>query len=122
MKMKNVVWDYARKRKAAVRGGGAHRVDIDEVLADLRHNGLGTVDVAPDELLFLEQLLSKLQARNQRDSDFVDLYYFAGLSQAEIAARFGLTEEAVKDRLKVIRLWLRKEILRAHNVDRLTSS
>jgi RNA polymerase sigma factor (TIGR02999 family) len=109
MKMKNVVWDYARRKHRTKRGGLAQRIDIDDVLGDLRLNGLATAEVAPLETLELQSLLEKLKERNRRDSELVDLYYFVGLSQSEIAERYGIAEEAVKSRLKVIRVWLKKE-------------
>lgn len=111
MKMKNVVWDYARRKKAEKRGGAGQRVDLDDVLSDFRHNGLSTADVAPEALLELEEVLAKLKARNARDSELIDLYYFGGLSQSEIGQRLVMNEDAVKDRLKIVRLWLRKQMM-----------
>jgi RNA polymerase sigma factor (sigma-70 family) len=101
--------DYARREHRTKRGGLAQRIDIDDVLGDLRLNGLATAEVAPVETLELQGLLEKLKERNRRDSELVDLYYFVGLSQSEIAERYGIAEEAVKSRLKVIGIWLKKE-------------
>ncbi len=105
-KMREVVWDYARTRKAQKRPPANARVTLDDVLTDLRHNGLATADSEPEMVLFLEQLLKRLEERSERDSEIVDLYYFVGLTQAEIAQRHGVTEDAIKKRVKFIRAWL----------------
>jgi len=105
-KMREVVWDYARARKAQKRPTSFVKVSIDDVLTDFRLNGLVTADAQPDMILFLEEILGKLGERNQRDADIVDLYYFIGLSHSEIAKRYSVTEDAIKKRLQFVRAWL----------------
>jgi RNA polymerase sigma factor (sigma-70 family) len=115
MKMKNIVIDRARKMNTTKGGGGIQHVNIDDVrdvLTDFRHNGLGAVDVAAEQLLAIMEVLPTLKSRSQKDSDLFNRYYFAEQSQAEIAEHYNMREDAVKDRLKRIRLWLKQEILR----------
>jgi RNA polymerase sigma factor (TIGR02999 family) len=114
-KMREVVWDYARTRNAQKRPPANARVSLDDVLTDLRHNGLATADSEPEMVLFLEQLLRKLEERSERDGEIVDLYYFVGLSQAEIAQRYGVTEDAIKKRVKFIRAWLNSQLKQDRN-------
>lgn len=105
-KMREVVWDYARKRKAAKRIPPAATVSVSDVLNDLRLNGLATADADPEKVLLLKQLLERLEHYNARDVDFVDLYYFLGLTHGEIAARYQMNEDTVKKRMQYIRAWL----------------
>ncbi|MBI4906219.1 MAG: sigma-70 family RNA polymerase sigma factor [Acidobacteria bacterium] len=105
-RMREIVYAYARSRTSKPRTLAATRISVEDLLNDLRHNGLATADSEPQRVLELEQLLRQLAEKNARDCDLVDLYYFVGLSHVEIASRYGSTEEAIRKRLQFLRAWL----------------
>src|SRR5690606_12364979 len=76
--MRSVVVDYARQRLAKKRGGDLHRVtDLPEDL----EGGLRL----DDEMLALDIALTRLAAVDERLAKVVELRYFAGLTELEIA-------------------------------------
>ncbi len=105
-KMREIVFAYARSRMGRQRTLSSTRISAEDLLNDLRHNGLATADSEPERILELEQVLRQLAAKNARDCDLIDLYYFVGLSHAEIASRYASTEDAIRKRLQFLRAWL----------------
>src|SRR3546814_4981785 len=77
--MRSVVVDYARQRLAQKRGGDLHRV------TDLPEDIEGGLRLDED-MLGLDTALTKLAAVDERLARVVELRYFAGLSEMEIAA------------------------------------
>jgi RNA polymerase sigma-70 factor (ECF subfamily) len=76
--MRRVLVDYARKRKATKRGGGAEHVPLDAV-----EEFLG--DREADEVLALDRALDVLSELSPRAASEVQLRYFAGLTAKESA-------------------------------------
>jgi RNA polymerase sigma factor (sigma-70 family) len=60
------------------------------------------------ELLVLDQALEQLAAFDARKADIVELRYFGGLTQAEIAGVLELSEPTVRRDLRLARAWLRR--------------
>jgi RNA polymerase sigma-70 factor, ECF subfamily len=100
--MRRILVDHARKRGAAKRADGLRRVDLDD-------SRLFTA--APDEeLLALDEALERLAALNQRHCQVVELRFFGGLTEEEIAAHMGLSSRTVKRYWTVARAWLYDEL------------
>ena len=97
--MRSVVVDYARQRLAQKRGGDLHRVtDLPEDL----EGGLRL----DEEMLGLDTALTKLAAVDQRLAQVVELRYFAGLSELEIAALLERSERSIRRDWQKARLFL----------------
>lgn len=97
--MRSVVVDYARQRMAQKRGGDLHRVtDLPEELA-----GGMRVD---EELLGLDTALNRLAAVDERLARVVEMRYFAGLSEVEIAAVLNRSERSIRRDWQKARLFL----------------
>ncbi len=105
-KMREIVYAYARSRRSRAPTNSGIRISIADILTDFRHNGLATADAEPERVLSLQHLLERLANNSERDCDLVDLFFFVGLSQADIAARYGVTEDVIRKRLQFIRAWL----------------
>jgi RNA polymerase sigma factor (TIGR02999 family) len=75
--MRRVLIDRARARGRQKRGGAARPVELKS--SDLRF------DAVPDELLDLDEALTKLAAADPLKADLVKLRFFAGLSLDECA-------------------------------------
>lgn len=100
--MRQVLVDYARERQAAKRGGGARAITLTGAHAE--------VEVRIEELLVLDEALDRLRALDERLCRVVELRYFAGLGDAEIAECLGITQRTVgRDWVKA-RLFLAREL------------
>ena len=97
--MRSVVVDYARQRLAVKRGGDLHRV------TDLPEDVGGGMRIN-DELLGLDVALTRLADVDAKLAQVVELRYFAGLSEAEIATLLKRSERSVRRDWQKARLYL----------------
>ncbi len=97
--MRSVVVDYARQRLAVKRGGDLLRV------TDLPEDIGGGLRL-DEELLGLHAALNRLAAVDEKLVQVVELRYFAGLSEAEIAALLDRSERSVRRDWQKARLYL----------------
>lgn len=96
--MRRVLVDYARSRRAAKRGGGERPIPFDETLR--------VPDYRDPDLLALDDALKSLAQVDERQSQIVEMRYFAGLSNAEIAQALDISVSTVKREWQIARLWL----------------
>ncbi|MCB1055276.1 MAG: sigma-70 family RNA polymerase sigma factor [Acidobacteria bacterium] len=99
--MRRILIDHARERGAAKRGGGQHRVTLDDVALELERE----VDV-----LALDTALDKLADEDPRSARIVELRFFAGMTVPETAAVLGVSEPTVKREWAFARAWLAEEL------------
>jgi len=97
--MHSVVVDFVRTRRAARHGGGIEHVTLNTAIGDavFRHD---------DEILRVDEAMQQLALADKRLHDVVELRYFGGLSEAEIAAILGVTERTVQRDWQKARLFL----------------
>ena len=97
--MRRVLIDHARARVATKRGGPQWRVSLSDVE--------GRVALpASEELLDLDTLLSALETLDPRAARVVELRFFGGLREEEIAEALGVSVPTVKRDWKAARAWL----------------
>jgi RNA polymerase sigma factor (TIGR02999 family) len=100
--MRRILVDCARERQAAKRPGAGLRVALDE--------RIGAV-LPPDvEVLLLEQALEELTALDQRQGQIVELRYFGGLSESEVAEALSVSRSTVTREWQMARAWLYRRI------------
>lgn len=97
--MRSVIVDYARQRLAQKRGGDLHRVT--ELPDDIE--GGFSLD---EDMLGLDRALEQLSAVDPRLTKVVELRYFAGLSELEIAALMERSERSVRRDWQKARMYL----------------
>ena len=97
--MRSVVVDYARQRMAQKRGGDLHRV------TDLPEDIEGGLRL-DEETLGLDTALTRLASVDKRLAQVVELRYFAGLSELEIAALMKRSERSIRRDWQKARLFL----------------
>ena len=97
--MRSVVVDYARQRLTQKRGGDQHRV------TDLPEDIEGGLRLDED-MLGLDTALSRLTQVDPRLTQVVELRYFAGLSEMEIAALMIRSERSVRRDWQKARMFL----------------
>jgi RNA polymerase sigma factor (TIGR02999 family) len=96
--MRRILVDYARTQYRIKRGGKQQKVSLEEVLL-----------VSPDrteELLEVNESLSRLEKLDPRQARIVELRYFSGLTVDETAEALGLSSKTVMRELKVAKAWL----------------
>lgn len=104
--MRHLLVDHARGRTRAKRGGGARRVDIEAAESV-------SASVDPTDVLQVDALLTELTKKDARMARVVELRFFGGLSNPEIAEVLGVHERTVKREWQMARAWLYAESRRA---------
>ena len=100
--MRNVLVDAARRRRAAKRGSGARAASLDE--------WDGEVYDRPDLILDVDRLLERLRSMDARQAQVVEMRFFAGLTEREIADAMDISERTIKRDWSMARAWMRKEL------------
>jgi RNA polymerase sigma-70 factor, ECF subfamily len=95
--MRRILVDHAREREAAKRPGGI-RVTLDE--------GIRSVAPFDCELLMLDSVLQELAAIDERQARIVEMKYFGGLSEEEVAAVLSLSRTTITREWQSARAWL----------------
>jgi RNA polymerase sigma factor (TIGR02999 family) len=100
--MRRILVDQARRKQADKHGGGRLRVDLPEDLA--------APEGRSDDLVALDEALSRLERHDPDVARLVKLRYFAGLSHQDAAAALGISRGAA-DRLWALgRAWLFRQL------------
>ena len=81
--MRRILVERARKKKLAKRGGKFQRLDIDAIALATR--------VAPDQLLAIDDALTRLAGEEPTAAQLVQLRYFAGLTVEEAGKSLGIS-------------------------------
>src|SRR5262249_55266771 len=102
--MRRLLVDYARTKKAQKRGGELVRVDIE----DSEPSGVKRLE----DLIAIDDLLSKLALSDPRMAQIVELRFFGGLTGAEIGEALGIHERTVKREWQIARAWLFSQLRR----------
>jgi len=101
--MRRILVDYARRNRAARRGGGSVRLTLnDDVPAAERS----------EMLLALDESLDRLTALDRRLGQVVECRYFGGLTEQETAEVLGVTRRTVQRDWAKARGWLYLEMKR----------
>ena len=100
--MRRILVDAARARGAAKRGGEAGRVNLDEALIVARE---------PDRfILELDAALEALAKLAPRQARVVELRYFAGMAEEEIAELMQTTSRTVRRDWQFAKTWLKRDL------------
>jgi len=100
--MRRILVDHARKKAAARRSGGGKEVELREVLPSGR----------PDfeQLLALDELLTRLAQWDARQARVVEMVYFGGLTEEEAAVALNVSVRTVRRDWRAARAWLQSQI------------
>jgi RNA polymerase sigma factor (TIGR02999 family) len=100
--MRQILVDHARGHLAAKRGGGVTVVPLEEGLVFARERSA--------DLLALDRALQRLSAIDPRKTRVVELRFFAGLNNDEIAELLQISPNTVMRDWNMAKAWLRREI------------
>lgn len=97
--MRSIVVDFARARRAERRGSGLPRESLDDTR-------VGEVANGEDEVLAVHEALEELHGLDERMARVVEMRYFGGLADAEIAAALEVGVRTVRRDWEKARLLL----------------
>jgi RNA polymerase sigma factor (TIGR02999 family) len=100
--MRRVLIDHARAHATEKRGGGAVRLSVDDVRLPLEQRA--------HSLVALDEALERLMQMDERKCRVVEMRFFAGMSDEEIAEVLSVTTRTVLRDWKTARLWLYREL------------
>jgi RNA polymerase sigma factor (TIGR02999 family) len=106
--MRRILIDYAKQRRAAKRGGSAHRLPLDEA-EDVPAGALFSDDQA-EELLALDGALTRLAEFNPDGAKVVQYRFFGGMSLEEVGELMGTSERTARRAWSMAKAWLRQEL------------
>jgi RNA polymerase sigma-70 factor, ECF subfamily len=96
--MRRIMVDHARERCSLKRGHAPLRVTLDDVAL--------VTEKRSEELLALDEALERLAVQDPRKSRIVELRYFGGLTEEEIASFLKLSDRTVRREWRMARTWL----------------
>ena len=97
--MRSVIVDFARARAAERRGGEAVHVVLDTVMSE-------KIAAPENDVLCVHRALEVLEQADARLAQIVEMRYFGGLSDLEIAQTMGISERTVRRGWEKARLLL----------------
>jgi RNA polymerase sigma-70 factor, ECF subfamily len=97
--MRRVLVDHARRRDAGKRGSGAPMMELREADGVQHGHDVETV-------LAVDQALTQLSISNARQAQIVELRFFAGLTEEEIAKILDISSRTVKREWIAAKAWL----------------
>jgi len=103
--MRRILIDNARRKQRLKRGGDHRRIELDEAIA--------VDEQRSDELLALNEALTRLTEHDPAAAELVKLRYFSGLTLEQVAQIQGISRRTVTNHWTYARAWLQREITRA---------
>ena len=107
--MRRILVDYARRYRAARRGGGEDGAPVRPISLD--NTEIPAAERA-DALVALDEALERLGRLDERQARVVECRFFGGLSEAETAAALGISQRTVAREWVTARGWLYQELRR----------
>jgi len=102
--MRCILVDHARRTRAAKRGGNGRREPLDQTAASYERSA--------HDLIGLEMALQRLERLEPALSEIVNLRFFGGLTEEEVAGALGVSARTVRRAWAFARLWLAQELKR----------
>lgn len=101
--MHRILIDYARKRNTVKRGDGRVAVELEDGNLLISENHLATA-------VELDDLLEHLAAMSPRQAQIVEMRFFAGLDETEMATALDVTPRTVRRDWLKARAWLHQQL------------
>src|ERR1044071_7052804 len=105
--MRRLLVDHGRHQKRQKRGGGAQPVALDDLM-----QAAATHEVPVEDLLTLEEALTRLETIDPRAAQVISLRFFSGMSSPEVAEHLGVSGRTVEGDWAHARAWLKRELSR----------
>jgi RNA polymerase sigma factor (TIGR02999 family) len=108
--MRRILVENARRKRRIRHGGGLRRVDMLD--ADV-----AAVPSDDEQLLLLDETLTRLAAARPQAAELVKLRFFVGLTEEEAAPMLGLSPRTARRLWAFARAWLRREMERFNELE-----
>lgn len=103
--MRQILIEAARRRQAEKRGGGSALVTFEDAVDEMR-----AMPAAADELIAIDEALTRLSTLNPRQATLVEARFFGGLELTEAAALLDISEATAVRDWRTARAWLASEL------------
>lgn len=100
--MRQILVDHARKHASAKRGGGFTALELDDQKMPFEERA--------SSLLNLNEALCRLEKIDENQAKIVEMRFFGGMTNDEIAALLNISERTVVRDWQTARLWLSREL------------
>ncbi|WP_279303112.1 ECF-type sigma factor [Hyphococcus luteus] len=100
--MRHIIIDYAKSRLAAKRGAGAVHIELDA--------NTGQIDAEAEQLLQINDALSRLREKHERLARIFECKFFAGFDDDETAKAINLSKRTVQRDWIKARAFLQEEL------------
>jgi len=101
-RMRQVLFDYARKQRASKRGNNPEQVDlVDGILMSPEDS---------EEIIIVNDALKKLDSIDPRKASVVELRFFGGLTIEEISKVLEISKSTVEREWELARAWLKRKV------------
>lgn len=100
--MRRILVDYARSHEAKKRGGAAEKVSLDDAFVFVKEK--------PSEVIALDEAMKELAEIDPRRAQVVELRFFGGLGNEEIAEVLGVHSNTVLRDWNLARAWLKTHL------------
>ena len=114
--MRQVLLDYAKRKRAAKREGGRRRVPLHEVEAALREGG-DVTDARSEAVVAVDESLRRLERHDPAQGRIVECRFFGGMTIEDTAAALGISPATVKRRWAMAQAWLYRDLERAREAE-----
>lgn len=102
--MRQILIDHARLYMTEKRGNKPVYFSLDDVRIPIEERA--------DSIMILNEALEKLEKMDEQQARVVEMRFFGGLNNIEIAEALGISERTVGREWQAARLWLYREINR----------
>jgi RNA polymerase sigma factor (TIGR02999 family) len=109
--MRRLLVDHGRHQKRAKRGAGVQPLALDDIL---KANTEGGVPI--EDLLTLEDALTRLETIDARAAQVVSLRFFSGMSSTEVAEYLQVSVRTVESDWTHARAWLKRELSKGQTI------
>ncbi len=101
--IRRILVENARRKKSLKRGGGGHREFMEDEIPDAQSDPI-------EDIVALDDALTKLAQINPEAAKFVELHYFSGVSRIQAAAMLSISSRSADRLWAYARAWLRREM------------
>jgi len=103
--MREILVDHARQHAAAKRGGNATRISADDIEIPSYKRA--------DSIVAVDEALARLTSIDDRQAKIVEMRFFGGMTNGEIAETLDISERTVSREWQIAKLWLYRELSNA---------
>lgn len=100
--MRQILVDHARRKSSDKRGNNAIHLSLDDVQVP--------VEDRIDSVLLVDSILKELAELDERQAQIIEMRFFGGLDNAEIAESLEISSRTVLREWKIAKIWLLREL------------